>query len=127
MVYLSLTFKSILYNLFHKETNTMSRHYMPITKEIASKVRQVVVGYDRPLGSFYFQVWDVNPDNAIEPLNESLTEYMDIDELFDAIHNFLGNLIGKTYEYPFSGKFCAQLMQEQEGSVSTGTCAPWRD
>ena len=121
-----LTLIPSLYNLFHKETNTMSRHSMPITKEIASKVRQLVVGYDRPLGSFYFQVWC--PDKDIEdPINESLNEYFDTDELFESINLFLGNLIGKTYEYPFSGKFSSQLLDEISGNIGTGTCAPWKD
>lgn len=103
----------------------MSRHFMPITHEIKSKIYQLVMGYDRPLGTFYFQVWD-SPD-ADSPINDSLDEFVDIVDLVESVNYFLGNLIGKTYEYPFSEKFFVQLLQEQEGGVDTNTCGPWKD
>lgn len=103
----------------------MSRHYMPITSELAPKIFQLVMGYDRPLGTFYFQVWESK--DADEPINDSLDEFCEIEDLVEAVNYFLGNLIGKTYEYPFSEKFFAQMLLEQEGSVDTNTCGPWKD
>lgn len=88
----------------------MSRHIIPITPEI-KRLYQVVVGYDNPLKTFFFQVWDSK--EAEEPINNSFAEFDSVDELMDALNDFLGNVIGKTYNYPMPLELLEQLYAEQ--------------
>ena len=88
----------------------MSRHILALTPEI-QRLYQVVVGYDRPLDHFFFQVWDDKA--ADEPINNSFAEFHSVDELIDNLDLFLGNVIGKTYHYPMPLELQEQLYAEQ--------------
>lgn len=100
----------------------MSRHTLAITPEI-NRLYQVVVGYDRPLGTFFFQAWD--DKDADDPINNSFAEFDSVEDLVFAINDFLSNLIGKHYVYPFPDKLIETLHKEQCGNANTNVVMGW--
>lgn len=88
----------------------MSLHTIPIPQEL-NRLYKIQVGFDKALKIFFFRVWDAK--DATGPINNNLAEYEDINEFTDAINDFLGNVIGKTYKYPFALELLEQLYMEQ--------------